>query len=355
MADDFQDRTERATPKRRQEARQRGQVAKSMELNSVFVLLVGFIVLYLAGGVILGQLVEVSCSAFGGFYRVELTEGNVYSYFFQGLKAVGLMLLPVIVPIVVVGVLANFGQVGFLLTPWPLVPRLDRLNPVSGFKRLFSKRSLQELIKGVLKIVIVGYIAYITIKGEYADFFPLMDRDVGQIAAFVGGLTFRTGIRTALALLVLALFDYAFQRWEYERNLRMTKQEVREELKQMEGDPQVRSRIRSIQLRIARQRMMRAVPEADVVITNPVFLAVALKYSPETMAAPTVVAKGARLIAEKIKEVAEKYRVPIVEDKPLAQALYYSVEVGMEIPYQFYQAVAEILAYVYRLKGRRII
>jgi len=291
----------------------------------------------------------------GGLYRVELTPSNVYSHFLRGLKAIALILVPIVVPILGVGMLANLVQIGFLFTPQPLTPKLDRLNPVTGFKRLFSRRSLVELVKGILKLIIVGYVAYLTIRGEYKDIFPLIDQDIGQIAAFVGGVTFRTGIRTALALLVLALFDYAFQRWEYERELRMTKREVKDELKQAEGDPQVRSRIRSIQLRIARQRMMKAVPEADVVITNPVSLAVALRYSPEAMSAPTVVAKGARLMAEKIREVAERHGVPIVVNPPLAQGLYRSVEVGMEIPYEFYQVVAEILAYVYRLKGKRII
>ena len=211
-----------------------------------------------------------------------------------------------------------------------------------------------ELAKGIIKIFVVGYIGYSTVKGVIQDYVILMDKDVYNIFAFIADASFTVGLKISIALVILSLFDILFQKYDHEQNIKMTKHEVREELKQMEGDPLVKARVRSIQREMARQRMMGNIPEADVVITNPTKLAIALKYDPKEMSAPTIIAKGARLIAEKIKELAREYNIPVVENKPLAQALYKSCEVGDEVPEQFFQAVAEILAYVYRLKKKQV-
>jgi len=228
------------------------------------------------------------------------------------------------------------------------------LDPIKGFTRIFSKETMVELVKNIFKVVIVGYVTYLTVKGELNQVVPIMDMEVWSILSYIGEICFKIILRTSWVLIVLALLDYSFQRWNFLQEAKMTKQEVKDEFKQREGDPLVRSRIRQVQREMARRRMMEAVPKADVVITNPVHLAVAVEYNTKQMMAPKVTAKGSRLIAERIKEVARECQIPIIEDKPLAQALFGSVEIGQEIPVVFYKAVAEILAYVYRLKNKRI-
>jgi flagellar biosynthetic protein FlhB len=233
------------------------------------------------------------------------------------------------------------------------MPRLSRLNPINGFSRFFSMRGFVELLKNLVKVTAVGLLVYWTVKADFEQFLPLIDKEAGQIALFIGAITYKVALRASLLILLIGILDYIWVRYKYFKDLRMTKQEVKEEARQMEGPPEIRSKIRSIQLRTSMQRMMRAVPSAEVVITNPVHLAVALKYQPESMPAPVVVAKGARLIADKIKQIALENNIPIVENKPLAQALYKSVDLGQMISPEFYAAVAEILAYVFRLKESR--
>ena len=348
----FQERTEQATPKRREEARQKGHVAKSVEINSAFVLLAGVLSLYAFSGSWLLQMSYEWRHYFTALSSVSITADSVGSVLFPALWSLGKFLAPVVGIVLITGVFANVAQVGFVLAGEPLVPKLERIDPIRGAKRLISARALVELLKGILKVLLVAWIAYGTLKGEKERMLLLADQSPLQILGYMGAVSFKVALRTALVLLALSLADYGYQRFEYERSLRMTKQEVKEELKQTEGYPLVKARIRSIQRALARRRMMKQVPESDVVITNPTELAVALKYDPEKMAAPTVVAKGARKLAQRIKEIAQAHGVPIVENKPLARLLYQSVEVGMEIPVEAYQAVAEILAYVYRLKGK---
>jgi flagellar biosynthetic protein FlhB len=213
-------------------------------------------------------------------------------------------------------------------------------------------RSIVELVKNVIKLIIVSFVAYLTIKGQMREMLLLNSAPVGGLLLFVLKLSYTVIMRIVLVLIVLAILDYAYQRYEHEKNLKMTKQEVKDERKQLEGDPQVKSRIRRIQIEMARRRMMREVPKATVVVTNPTFIAIALRYEPEEMDTPVVVAKGKRLIAERIRQIAADAGVPIVEDKPLARAMYDKVEIGDRIPVEFFTAVAEILAYVYRLKNR---
>jgi len=336
--EELQERTQPATPRRRRRARERGEVAKSTEINSILILLSGFLILRFWGEKMRERLFQDAGYILENAYRFSLNMPEIYKYFRQGMvKTIG-MLFPLILGIAIAGVAANLMQTGFLFTSYPLIPDLNRINPISGFKRIFSKRSLIQLFFSLSKIIIIGYVAYV----------------IGQISIFLFDLAFQLGLRCCLALTPIAILDYGLQRWEYEKRLRMTRQEALEEYKETEGNPLIKTRIRSLRRQIARRRMMQEVPKADVVITNPTRIAVALKYTKEKMNAPVVVAKGARLIAERIKEIAKKHNVPIIENKWLAQALYKSVEVGQEIPIKFYQAVAEILAYIYRLKRRYI-
>jgi flagellar biosynthetic protein FlhB len=219
-------------------------------------------------------------------------------------------------------------------------------------KKFVSLKSMVELVKSMFKIVIVGGVAYVIVEKEMHYFPSLMQQSVVDILLFIASVTFKIFFFVCLVLIFLAALDYVYQRWQHEKSLKMTKQEVKDERKQTEGDPKIKARIRSIQLEMAQRRMMEAIPEADVVITNPTHLALAIKFDAKEMIAPTVLAKGSGFIAERIKEVAREHNVPIVEDKPLAQAMFKLVEIGDFIPIELYRAVAEVLAYVYRLKGQ---
>jgi flagellar biosynthetic protein FlhB len=234
-----------------------------------------------------------------------------------------------------------------------LTPKASKIDPIKGFGKIISKRSLAELGKAIFKIIIVGWAAFSTLKNDIYLLLPLMYQEKTHIISMLGDISFRVIIRCSCVIFFLAILDYIYQKWEFEQNLKMTKQEVKDEFKQTEGDPLVKSRIRSIQREMARRRMMEEVPKADVVITNPTHLSVALRYShEENMTAPRIVAKGANNVAFKIREVAKKHDIPLIENKSLAQNLY-KLDIGEEIPPQFYQAVAEILAYVYGLKKKK--
>jgi len=260
------------------------------------------------------------------------------------------LLFPLLLAIFSIALLVNYFQVGFVLSTDSIQPKLSKINPISGFQRLFSIRSLVELTKNVFKIFVVAFLVYITIKGEIENFIPLSDQSVGEILVYIGRLAFKIVFRTCLLLIILAIFDYLYQRWEFEKNLKMSKQEVKDELKQTEGDPIIKARIKRLQREAARKRMMASVPKADVVITNPTYLAVAIHYDQSKMSAPKVVAKGRGHIAEKIRKIATENKVAIVEDKPMAQILYKMVNVDEVIPTNLYKAVAEVLAFVYSMK-----
>jgi flagellar biosynthesis protein FlhB len=345
-----QERTEKATPKKREEARKKGQIAQSREIPSVLVLLSALSVFYFAGSWMISQLAEVVRGIFNhlvqrnfGAESAQMLLGHIFHQLF-------ILLAPLLAVIMVAGILANLMQTGFMLTGETLTPKLSKLNPLSGIKRLFSLRSTVEVVKAVLKIIIVGGMAYATLFREMGHIPALVELEISQIMAFIGHVALRLGYYTCLVLLVLAGVDYLFQVWQHERDLRMTKQEIKDEHRQYEGDPMVRSRIRAVQREMAMKRMMDAVPDATVVITNPTHIAVAIKFD-RSMPAPKVVAKGAGHIAEKIKSLANEHQVPVIEQKPLARTLYKIVEIDQFIPADLYHAVAEILAYVYRLKG----
>jgi flagellar biosynthetic protein FlhB len=347
-----QERTEKATPKRRRDARKKGQVAQSRELSSVMILMTALGFFYFAGSWIFDSLLQVIGGVYGHLDTLRLdavSEVNAFSV--EIFKKVLLILIPFFVPILIAGMAGNIGQIGFEFHGEPMSPKLTRLNPIAGLKKLVSLRSMVEVIKSVIKILFIGGIAFGIVKNETTAMPALMQQEVVDILLFIGRVAFKIFFFVCLALIVLAFLDYAYQRWQYEQSLKMTKQEVKDERRQIEGDPKVKGRIRRVQLELARRRMMEAVPEADVVITNPVHLAVALKFDVAKMIAPTIVAKGSGYVAERIKEIARSHQVPIVENKPLAQALHKMAEIGEFIPVELYRAVAEVLAYVYRLKG----
>ena len=350
-----QERTEAATPRRRQKARAEGHVARSREVISSGLFL-GIILFFTFSGTSLcQQMVELSRHALTTLGSVEVSPAGVYLLFVDYLSRITSMLLPLFLTIFGLTLATNVLQTGFLLLPHGLTPKLSRLNPWQGIQRLFSSPSLTELCKSLLKIGIVGYMAFLFISAEVAHFFSLTGQGIEDIAWRLGSSALRLGTQTAYALIGLAILDYAWQRWQYEKSLRMTLQEIKEERKQEEGNPQIKARIRSLMREMARKRMMEDVPKADVVVTNPTHLAVALHYRRQEMLAPQVLAKGAGYVAERIKAVAQEHAVPLVENKGVAQSLFKTVEIGETIPETLYKVVAEILAYVYRLKPRAVV
>lgn len=343
-----QDKTEKPTAKRRGKARSQGQVAKSAELTSVAVLLAGLVSLYTMGGFFYTQISTMLRFLLGNLGQLHLDVGSAQSLSVWVLTFFLKITLPVMGAVVLAAVLENCRQVGFLFSTNRLKLDFTRLNPLSGMKRFVSIRALVDLGK----LGVVGGVAWSTMSAAWPDLPDLADMDLRHGMDFVLGICFRLFWRCVLAMLILALIDWKYQKWDYEKNLKMSKQEVKDENKQSEGDPQVKSRIRSIQRESARKRMLSAVPDADVVVTNPTHYAVALAYKAGEMDSPQVVAKGMNLIAERVKESARQHGVPIIEDKPLAQSLYRQVEVGQSIPFEMYEAVATILAHVYCSKNQ---
>lgn len=349
----FEEKTEAPTEKRRNESRQRGSVVKSTEVNSVLVLLTGLFMIKFFGPWMMKEMGGCMTELFKSISSADLSIERLMEISMGAIIVMLKAMTPVVAGILVVGMIANLMQIGFLFTVQPLVPNLNKLNPIAGMGRLFSFQSWVEAIKSVLKLGIIGTVAYMTVKAEFGTIMMLADASIGGILAFTAAASFKIILRVALVLIVLAILDYAYQRYQHEKKLKMTKQEVKEEHKQMEGDPKIKARVKSMQRELARRRMMQQVPKATVVVTNPTFIAIALRYDPAENDAPVVLAKGKRLIAERIREIAAANGIPIVEDKPLARGMYDKVEVGFPIPAEFFTAVAEIMAYVYRLKNRK--
>ncbi len=261
---------------------------------------------------------------------------------------------PIMLLLVAIAIVSNLLQVGILFSTEPLRPQLNKISPISGVGRLFSVRTTMQLVMNLLKLLIVCVVAYVAIKHRADKIMLAMMMDGWQRMGLCSVVLYEVGLDIAIALLIIALLDYMWQRYKFERDLRMTKQEVKEEMRRMEGDPILKQRRRKMQMVAAMQKIRKTVPTADVIVTNPTELAIAIKYDSKAMHAPKVVAKGADYLAKKIREIATMHGIPIIERKPLAQALYKMVEVGQEVPEQFYKAVAEILAYVYRLSGRKM-
>jgi flagellar biosynthetic protein FlhB len=347
-----QEKTEKATGKKRSEARNKGQVAQSKEISSVMILMTSLGIFYFAGSWIFWSLSELITGVYQNIGTLRITEVSDASAFsLEILYQFLTVLLPFLIPIAVVGFIANVMQVGFQISTEAMALKLTKLNPVSGMKRLVSLKALVELGKSIIKILFIGSIAYLLVKSDMQEFPILIHQEVGQILVFIARVSLKICFFVCLAMIVLAVLDFIYQRWQHEQDLKMTKQEVKDEMKQTFGDPKVKARIRGVQLEMARRRMMEAVPEADVVITNPTHLAIALKFDAREMIAPRILAKGSGHIAQRIREIAAEHEIPIVEEKPLAQALFKMVEIGEFIPAELYRAVAEVLAYVYRLKG----
>ena len=348
--DQGQEKTEQATPKRREESHKKGQVAKSRELASVAILGGTLIYFYFQAGHLLKGLMALVSRILSSASRAELSADSVVSYFAELSFQILVMLLPLLLTVVVVSLLANILQVGFIFSTEAMAPKFSKINPLKGLKNVLGLRAAVEMLKNIIKIGMIALVAFLTIRAEIWGFLPLMDQGAWQILAFIGGNAFKILSNVCWLLMVLAVLDYLYQRWEHEKNIKMTKQEVKEENKQMEGDPLIKGRIRRLQREAARKRMMASVPKADVVITNPTHLAIAVKYDATTMSAPVVLAKGAGHVAERIREIARENHVPVVENKWVAQVLYRMVDIDGFIPENLYRAVAEILAYVYGLR-----
>ncbi|MFZ5434407.1 MAG: flagellar biosynthesis protein FlhB [Calditrichota bacterium] len=345
-------RTEKPTPRRRSKARSEGSVSKSQDLNSAAVLVAASLLMIWFGNYLMSGLEDITSSILRNIANVEVSTGTMQTYLYKGMKAIGLLLAPLFFGIMAVGVAVNVAQVGFKVTPKVAYPKFSRLNPMKGLGRLFSIRSLVELGKSLLKLFLIGGIVYLTISSQFDRIYSLVWLPIESIGPVVGHMLGRVFLVASLSLIFIGIIDYIYNRYEHEKSLKMTKEEVKEEAKQSEGDPHVKGKIREIMLKASFARMMKKVPEADVVITNPTHLAVAIKYDRERNSAPIVVAKGARKVAERIKEIAAEHNIPIIENKPLARALFKMVNVGQEIPVELYKAVAEVLAYVYRLKRK---
>lgn len=348
----FEERTEKPTPKKREEARQKGEVAKTRELPAAAVLLSGTLAMGVLGSFTYQKVATTTTQILSFTIIRGDGAGEMLLLLEDCVSAFLLAISPLLAVIFVTAVLSNVVQVGFVVSLEELKPKLSKVNPTKGFARLFSKQSFMELLKSLLKLLLIGTVAYVSVRKEMEGLAGLGDLEPSSLALHGLSSIFTIFLKCGLAIMVLAALDYAFQRWEFEKRIRMTRQELKEELKRSEGDPLIKARVKSVQRQMARRRMMQSVAKADVVITNPTHLAVALSYESPTMKAPQLVAKGAEKIAEKIREVAKAHGIPIVENKTLAQSLYAMVELGQEIPGTLYHAVAEILAYVYRLKGR---
>lgn len=354
MADESQDdKTEEATPRKIEKAREEGRVLKSQEVNAAAMIAASIVLLGFWGPLFLRKLVAISVATHGNVGAFELTPATTYAYFITGLQQLVLLLLPLIIPLVVIAAAINIAQIGFLVSGKALLPKLDKLNPINGIKKLFSAQGAAELVKSFLKIVAISMVAFLTIRASFGTLLAATGSP-GMFISTVGRTAFKLGLNVALAMAILAVFDYLFQRWQFFRQLRMTKKEVTEEQRQAEGDPQVKGKVRGLMRQLSRQRQLADTRNADVVITNPVHVAVALRYELLGGGAPVVVAKGMRRMAEKIKQVAREHDVPIVENPPVARQLYRLVDVGDSIPSSMFKAVAEILAFVYRLKNRRV-
>lgn len=353
MAEDNKDqKTEEPSSKRITDTENKGNFAHSREINSSFILLaalLGFMNLGEPGTrTLMGSWHDMISSA----GSVQLSSEELFTVVVNTMKDFLKIAGPFLILIMFAGIGANLIQIGGIrFSSHPLIPKFNKLNPLTGFGRIFSKNSVMELFKSLFKVGIISVVSYYTIKSHWKEIPALMGFGVGQTLSFMGLVALEIIFQVLLIMIFLSLLDFAFQRFTYHENLRMTKQEVKEERKDTDGNPQIKQRIRTAQMEMSRKRMMSAVPDADVVVTNPTHISVAIKYDMENFSAPMVVAKGVGPIAMKIREIAKEHGVPLVEDKPLARTLRKTVEVGQMIPASLYKAVAEILAYVYKLKN----
>ena len=352
------EKTEPATEKKLDDARKEGQVAKSKEVGNAVSLLALFLILKLWIGHMGQQFLQVfsdvyqrlpSATANWGGY---LPENDMLAIFRHMMLEILYIIAPIFAIAFVIAFVCDIVQVKWKVTGKPLRPKFSKISPISGFKRIFSVNSLVELVKSIVKIGLVVYVAYSYLQDKWQYLFFLYDMTLLQAIQLIWQIVTDMGMRIAMVYIVLAAVDYIYQRFKFSQDMKMTKQEVKDEYKQQEGDPQIKGKIRQKMQEASRRRMMQSLPQADVVITNPTHYAVAIKYDPEVLDAPIVIAKGEDYLARKIKEIAKENNVEIVENKPLARMLYANVEVGQAVPPELYQAVAEVLAFVYHLQGK---
>lgn len=353
------EKTEPATAKKLQDARENGQVAKSQELNHA----IGLISLFLMLKMFISFVGEHLLNSFPMIYNkipdiINESIGGLSVFVIQRvINNVMITILQILSPFFVIGfslsVLINILQVKWKITTKPMKPKISKLNPLNGFKRIFSKDSLFELLKSIVKIILIIYVAYTSIKDHQNELFLLYDIPLFQVILLIGTIVIDTGLKISFVYLIVGIADLIYQRHKFKEDMKMTKQEVKDEYKNIEGNPEIKGRQRSKMREASQRRMMQSLPSADVVITNPTHYAVAIKYDSQKNSAPIVVAKGEDFLAQKIRETAKEHHIEIVENKPLARMLYANVDVGQEVPPELYQAVAEVLAFVYSLRDNR--
>lgn len=351
------EKTEPATAKKLNDAREEGKVAKSKELTSAFDLVVLFLVLKFFVSFLGERLTAIFTFVYGGIAefvklnQADVTSQSISSFIMKMILNWMVIVLPFFLFGVVVTLLISIYQVGWKVTTKPLQPKLSKFNPINGFKRIFSKDSLMELVKSIIKIGLIFAVAYSQVNKHQNELFILYELELNRAIALIGSLILDTGIKIGLIYMIVGIADFMYQKHKFNEDMKMTKQEVKDEYKNSEGDPAVKGQQKQRMREASQRRMMQAVPKADVVITNPTHLAVALQYEGIEKSAPIVVAKGEDYLAQKIKEVASEHHIEVVENKPLARMLFYNVELGAEIPPELYQSVAEVLAMVYKMKN----
>lgn len=354
MADESsQEKTESPTEKRREDARKEGQVAFSKEVSASAILGMFLVLFYFIGGNVLEGMEKLWIYTFENLNYSELSIPFMQNLMGYYMKRTVVLFFPFFVVAFATAILASVMQVGVNITFKPLVPKPEKISPLKGFGRFFSKQTFNELIKSILKLVLIGYIGYVSYEENIATLSRLTNSSMSIIIHEAFSIVGVFCLRLFLALATMAMFDFMFQKWDLEQKLKMSKQDVKEEHKQMEGDPQLKAKIKQIQQKMSQARMMQDVPESDVVISNPTHYAIALKYDREVAASPLVMAKGSDYLALRIMDVAKKSDVPIIRNPPVARGMYQQVEIGDEIPEDFYKAVAEILAFVYKSKRKR--
>jgi len=346
-----EEKTEQATPKQKREASDKGQVAKSDDLNTAMILLSGVLLTLFLGGAVIAQMKDTMgmlCkNLFYEDFNADTFRTLLMDISFKNLNVV----LPIMGGFMIVGLLASYSQVGIIFSRKALIPDFKRLNPITGLKNLVSRRSMVKVLMSLVKLSIMSGVAYVSIINDLEPLLELISMRTEAIFSSASGLIFAITLKITIIMLILSFLDLLYQRWQHSKDLMMTRNEVRQEMKQSEGDPLIKSRIKAVQREMSNKRMMQEIPEADVVVTNPTHYAVALKYDAATMEAPKVTAKGVDLIALKIREIATKHNIPIVEDRVLARVLYSTIELGSEVPPKLYQAVAKVLSYVYQLRN----
>lgn len=348
------ERTEEATQQRREDYRKRGQIAQTRELSSVLLLFSSVLIIAVMSQFFLQQINELFYLSFGDQLVANIREGHTNSIATFAVTRMAYIILPIMGVYWVVGLASSVLQVGFVYNEEAMQVRWERLDPVAGFKKMFSLRAILEGLKAIVKVSVILGLSYLLLRDHINTLPHLMSFSIAQILQFLGSLTIRLLSGVGFFMLCLAGADYFYQRWDMEKEMRMTKQEIKEEHKSREGDPMIRARIKRIQREMASKRMMGEVPKADVIVTNPTHIAVALKYD-DTMVAPTVIAMGADNIAAKIRELAKEFNIPIVENKPLARAIFKTMKIGQQIPRELYTAIAEVLSYVYRLRKKKAV